>query len=65
MQSTLVGRYQTEAYATWIRRFCSDRSIPWRPEYATPLDGPKFGPLAQERQDKAIERMKAGKERAA
>jgi hypothetical protein len=62
MTVTKIAFLHAEPYATWVRRFCSDRGIPWNPEYATPTDGPKFGPLAQARQDKAIERMKAGKE---
>ena len=27
-----------ETYAEWIRRFCAERKIPWRPEYAIPMD---------------------------
>lgn len=63
MNNTLVGRYMDEAYADYARRFCARIGEPWKPEYADPIIGPypmspPFGPLAQARQDKALEKMR-------
>lgn len=33
-----IGDLHRENYAQWIKRFCAERKIPWRDEYAVPVD---------------------------
>jgi hypothetical protein len=37
-----IGDLHRETYAEWVRRFCADRKIPWRDEYAVPVDEQKL-----------------------
>lgn len=36
--AALLARLHAETYAAWVERFCRERGIPWRPEYAFPID---------------------------
>jgi len=37
-----LAELHAETYAQWVLRFCQNRNIPWRDEYATPIeDGAK------------------------
>ena len=33
-----IGRLHAQKYADWIREHCVRWKIPWRPEYAVPVD---------------------------
>jgi hypothetical protein len=56
-QNPTLSRIMDEAYCEYIRRFCAARQIPWRDEYAEPLDGPPMGPIARARQDRALAKI--------
>ena len=34
----IIAALAAETYEDWVRRFCADRNIPWRPEYAIPVE---------------------------
>lgn len=35
---TIIAALAAETYEVWVRRYCQERGIPWRPEYAIPMD---------------------------
>ncbi|MDR3449539.1 MAG: hypothetical protein P4M15_07320 [Alphaproteobacteria bacterium] len=38
LQSALIARTIGEPFPDWIARFCRERGIPWKPEYAIPME---------------------------
>jgi hypothetical protein len=55
-----IAFLNAESYAEYAFRYCAERALPWRDEYARPMpgrDAVPFGPIAQARQDRGMAKI--------